>query len=234
MPDPSGVNLGFAFTLPPAEAVAYLESKGFQISDSWREVWNEEHSKVFTVARMAREDLLADTRRVIKTALAEGKTNKQSAAELEAMLRKAGWWGIETVTDPRGNKKEVLLGTPHRIRTILRTNINTAYSAGRYKRQRETMETRPLWQYSAVLDGATRLRHRELHGKVFRADDPIWDTIYPPNGFNCRCRVRALSERQVKARGIEVLSGGAAGGFTPDPGWDYNPGKHALWPGAEE
>ena len=138
--------------------------------------------------------------------------------------------GIETVTDSQGDKKEVLRGSPYRIRTILRTNINTAYSAGRYKRQTETIQARPWWQYSAVLDGATRLRHRELHGKVFRADDPIWDTIYPPNGFNCRCRVRALSERQVKARGVEVLSGEDAEGFVPDPGWDYNPANTLSGP----
>ena len=42
--------------------------------------------------------------------------------------------------------------------------------------------------------------------------------------------MRALSERQVKARGLEVLSGKAGlGGFVPDPGRAYNPGQHALW-----
>ena len=156
---------------------------------------------------MARFDLLADTRRIVDRTVAEGRTIERAAAEMEAELRKAGWWGRKTITDKQGNKRTVMLGSPHRIRTILRTNIAAAYSAGRYKRQRETIASRPYWQYIAVLDGATRLRHRELHGKVFRADDPVWDTIYPPNGFRCRCRVRSLSERQVRARGIETSSG---------------------------
>ena len=42
--------------------------------------------------------------------------------------------------------------------------------------------------------------------------------------------MRALSERQVKARSLEVLSGkGGLGGFVPDPGRAYNPGQDALW-----
>ena len=119
--------------------------------------------------------------------------------------------------------------TRARIRTILRTNINTAYSAGRYRRQRETVAARPYWQYTAVLDGSTRPSHRDLHGRIWRADDPIWDSIYPPNGFNCRCRVRALPERQVLSRGLDVLEGDAGlGGFTPDVGWNYAPGAHGL------
>ncbi|CAH8721330.1 hypothetical protein HTL2_006310 [Paenibacillus melissococcoides] len=43
-----------------------------------------------------------------------------------------------------------------------------------------------------------------MHGRVFRADDPIWNTWYPPNGFRCRCTVRTLSERQVRERGLKV------------------------------
>ena len=226
-PNPRSVRLDHVIGLPPAEAVEYFRRKGFEITDDWREVSAEAHAKAFTVSRMARFDLLADTRRIIDRPLAEGKTLKVAAAELESKFRQAGWWGGKTVTDAEGNKRTVLLGTPHRIRTILRTNIATAYSAGRYKRQRETMDARPWWQYIAILDGATRSAHRDLHGKVFRADDPVWDTIYPPNGFRCRCRVQSLSERQLRARGLETSSDAA--GFTPDPGWAYNPGKHALW-----
>ena len=227
MPDPHKVNLGYAMKLAPAEAVEYFRRKDFQITGDWRELQGAAHAKAFTVSRMARFDLLADTRRSVDRALAEGISIEKAAAELEAKLRQAGWWGKQTLTDDEGNKRSVLLGTPHRVRTILRTNLSTAYSAGRYKRQKETIAARPYWQYIAVLDGSTRSAHRALHGQVFRADDPVWNTIYPPNGFRCRCRVRSLSERQVKARGLEIA--GAAGGFVPDPGWDHNPGQHALW-----
>ena len=42
--------------------------------------------------------------------------------------------------------------------------------------------------------------------------------------------VRALTESEVHNRNLTVLEGtDAPGGFTPDEGWDYNPGE-AAWP----
>ena len=69
-----------------------------------------------------------------------------------------------------------------------------------------------------------------MDGVVYRADNPIWRRTSPPNGFNCSYQVRALTECEVQARGLRVLEGNdAPGGFTPDEGWDYNPGE-AAWP----
>ena len=84
--------------------------------------------------------------------------------------------------------------------------------------------------YVATIDGASRPSHAEMNGVVYRADNPIWGRIYTPNGFGCRCIIRALTEREVRARGLRVLEGtDAPFAFTPDEGWDYNPGE-AAWP----
>ncbi|WP_244161278.1 minor capsid protein [Pseudomonas anguilliseptica] len=58
----------------------------------------------------------------------------------------------------------------------------------------------------AILDGRTRPSHRALNGKVYRHDDPVWSAIYPPNGFNCRCRVTALSGSALTRKGLQVES----------------------------
>lgn len=42
-----------------------------------------------------------------------------------------------------------------------------------------------------------------LHGRIYRYDDPFWATFYPPNGFNCRCTVIALADRDLKRKGID-------------------------------
>lgn len=41
------------------------------------------------------------------------------------------------------------------------------------------------------------------------ADDPFWQSFYPPNGWRCRCRVRAVSGDNLKDRGqrVEVSDG---------------------------
>ena len=95
-------------------------------------------------------------------------------------------------------------------------------SAGRYRRHRETIADLPCWRYSSILDSKTKTSHAEMDGVVYSAHNPIWQTMYSQNGFNCRCSVRA--------RGLAVIEGeDAPGDFTPDEGWDYNPGK-AAWP----
>ena len=43
-----------------------------------------------------------------------------------------------------------------------------------------------------------------MDGFVFRHDDPIWATHYPPNGWNCRCRVRPLTPDQVRSWRLRV------------------------------
>jgi len=61
-------------------------------------------------------------------------------------------------------------------------------------------------KYVAVLDSKTRPEHAQLHGLVFRYDDPFWNSFYPPNGWRCRCRVNALSERNLKRKKIKPYS----------------------------
>lgn len=75
--------------------------------------------------------------------------------------------------------------------------------AGRYKRQ-QAASAFPCLMYVAVMDQRTRESHALLNGKVYRKDDPVWDVIYPPNGFNCRCRTRALTAGQIEREGRVV------------------------------
>lgn len=62
-------------------------------------------------------------------------------------------------------------------------------------------ELRPYWQYDAVNDSKTRPSHLAMDGRVFMADDPIWDTWFPPNGFKCRCTVKTLSSARWSSGG---------------------------------
>jgi SPP1 gp7 family putative phage head morphogenesis protein len=100
----------------------------------------------------------------------------------------------------------VQLGSVRRLETIYRTNLQTAYQAGRWQAFDDNSSDRPYLMYVAVMDDRTRPSHAEMNGQIFPADDPIWDTHYPPNGFNCRCRVRALSEKNIQDRGLAVQS----------------------------
>lgn len=41
-----------------------------------------------------------------------------------------------------------------------------------------------------------------MHGRVYAAADPVWDTMYPPLDFRCRCRVRPLSRAAGESRAL--------------------------------
>ncbi|EIK71667.1 virion morphogenesis protein [Pseudomonas synxantha BG33R] len=203
---PNPVDLKGIFGLEPEQAVAYLKSKGYAITWNWQDMLDQAHDQAFTVAKAMRLDLLSDIRGALETALQDGQTLKQFITALQPTLESQGWWGKQVIVDSQGEGELVQLGSPRRLKTIYQTNLQSAYMAGRKATMEETTDTHPYWMYVAILDGKTRPSHRALHGQVFRHDDPIWSAIFPPNGFNCRCRVVALTEAAVKRRGLKIVS----------------------------
>lgn len=199
MPDP--VNLAFAFNLPPAEALAYFRAKGYRVNpDGWAAVEATAHAKAFTVARVAAVDVLQDLRDAVSRALAEGTTFAEFQQTLIPQLKAKGWWGKDPQTGAQ-------LGSPHRLATIFRTNLQTSYMEGRWRGLMDHVDRRPWFQYVAILDSRTRPYHRLLNGKVFRYDDPFWTTHRPPISWNCRCRIRALADRDLARQNLTPESG---------------------------
>lgn len=196
---PQTVDLSYALTLPPAEAIAYFQSKGYAISWDWFDTLAQANDAAFTVAKVTQLDILQDIRAELTKALTEGLTFEQFKKNLEPTLRSKGWWGQQTLTNPKtGNPQTVQLGSPWRLRTIYRTNMQTSLMRGRVSGLLENVEDRPWWQYVAVLDQRTRPTHRALDGKIFRYDDPFWKSFSPPLGFSCRCRLRARSDADLR------------------------------------
>jgi SPP1 gp7 family putative phage head morphogenesis protein len=228
-----------AFKLAPADAVKYFESKGYKITGSYDEMDARAHATAFTVAGVAKMDILQDMKGLLDKTLKEGMTQKEFADTITPALIKKGWWGSKKIETPEGDIVQQM-GSPWRLKTIYQTNILTAYSVGRYKRQIENAESAPFWRYMAVMDGSTRPAHQKLHNLVFRYDDPFWNVFYPPNGYNCRCSVQALTESALERKKLDVSQsdGNLSGsGFidpktntlvTPSEGWDHNPGQTAY------
>ncbi|HIE3655319.1 TPA: phage minor head protein [Yersinia enterocolitica] len=224
MPQP--VDLGYAATLEPKLAVDYFRSKGYVISWNWQETKAATHAQAFTVAKAVRMDVLTSIQSEVDRAASEGTTEREFIKTLTPRLQAQGWWGKQMIVDSAGGIEEVQLGSPARLATIYRTNLATSYQAGRYQQQLGSTETHPYWQYIAIMDGNTRKSHAAMHGRVFRFDDPIWDTLYPPNDWGCRCRVRALTAEQVKRMGLTVESSvGAITTQTVESGVDKRTGE---------
>lgn len=226
MPTPTEADLRAIFGMQPAAAIEYLERKGFAITWNWHDVDAATHARAFTVARAARLDVLQDIRDALTENLQKGQTLQDFQRNLQPTLEAKGWWGRQIIVAPDGGAEVAQLGSPRRLATIYQTNAQSAYMAGRYAAAYEARETHPYWMYVAVMDSVTRPSHAALHGKVYRWDDPIWQHIMPPNGYNCRCRMVALSAEAVKRRGLTVESSqGKTHQVTVETGVDKRTGE---------
>jgi len=198
------IDLMYAIGLKPEKAIEYFKSKGFAFSWNWEEVWQEANGRAFTVAKVMKMDILQDIRDGIDAALDQGITYREFAKALTPKLKAKGWWGKEEqVNETTGEISTVQLGSPYRLRTIFDQNLQVSYNVGRYRTQLENVGDRPFLQYVSVLDKRTRPAHAALNGRVLRHDDPFWSSFYPPNGWRCRCRVRALDVDDMTARGLQ-------------------------------
>lgn len=251
------IDLGYAATLAPKEAIAYFRAKGQHIGWNWYDTAVDVHARSFTVVKATRVDVLTTIQTEVERAISQGVSRQEFIDTLSPRLKKLGWWGKQVIVDSAGNAETVQLGSPRRLALIYNVNTRVAYNVGRYAHLMNSTDTHPFWQYVAVMDSRTRPSHAALNGLVFRYDDPFWKTHYPPNGWNCRCRVRALSQERMNALGLQATQGDkylttkkvqaavdkatgemiemdvttfadGARVMTPDAGWSYNPGSAAF------
>ena len=198
--------------MEPTEAIEFLRQKKMLAGKVFiKDLQDSALARATTIARLSSLEMTKDIYQSLETAMREGKGFNQWKKELLGEFERKGWVFGKDKSISRGKDGSLLadpktgeyFGTPRRLNTIYRVNMQSAYSAARYQRMRDNVDNRPYWQYSAVGDERTRPAHLALSGKIYRYDDPFWTTFYPPNGFNCRCSVIALAERDLKRRGMD-------------------------------
>ena len=197
-------DLGFAFGLEPEAAVKYFEGLGYHIPPDWDVKWNEAQAKARAVAGIHRQDIVGEFHAAMYEAAKSGKSFEAWRDEVQGRLKAHDWHLLKDGDIVDGDTGEVLGRgiTKHRMETIFRTQMQSAYMAGHWQAFEEGRDDAPWLQYSAILDSRTRQSHAAAHGAVYHIDDPFWDYFYPPNGFNCRCTVRALSDSDLKRRNL--------------------------------
>ncbi|KIX14972.1 phage minor head protein [Dethiosulfatarculus sandiegensis] len=216
-----------AATKSPKAALEFWKGKAPVSKAEFEALSDAARARAFAVSGLARRSQVETIHTALHQALEKGETLAQFKKRLRPLMERKGWTGKKA----------------WRIENIYRTNMQSAYQAGRFAQMKATAKRRPYWRYVAVKDSRTRPTHSALNGKVFPHDHGFWDTWYPPNGFQCRCTVQTLSKRQVEAKDIQVesrvprlvepidpVSGNRlpARPLAPDPGWAGNVGRDWL------
>lgn len=190
----------------PKEALDWLKAKKLSPGFDYRDIWRNEHSLGFTVAKMTQLDLLSDVQSLVEEALADGQSFAQFREVLKPMLVKRGWWGQQMMDDPlTGESRVVQLGSDRRIRTIYETNMRTARSAGQWERIERTRRAMPYLLYTLGPSREHRAEHPQWADLCLPVDDPFWQTHIGPNGWGCKCGVRQVSKyeyEQMQTKGV--------------------------------
>ncbi|MCW4589354.1 phage minor head protein [Gluconacetobacter entanii] len=220
-----------AAKLPPRDALAFLRQKVPVPAATWTDLWQEAHSVSFAVAGATSKAMAQDFRNAVIRTKEAGGTRREFQKEFDAIVKRYGWEHT---------------GTPGwRASIIYDTNITTAYAAGRYRRMTtpESLALYPYWRYRHHTCQHPRPQHLAWDGMILRADDPFWNTHYPPNGWRCHCTVEVVSQRMLDRNGWQVSASPVIETrpwrnphtgeilHVPvgiDPGFAYNPGKAWL------
>ncbi len=197
------------FHMDKTQLIEYFNKKGYAITSNWDDLWQQAHAHAKTIAGETKVTILEEVFNGIEKGLKKNHNRRLIAQDIAETLAKKGWYynhrGDSLFKQPALQaQEEAIKGNVNRLKLIVRQNAQSAYMSSAYKRYMDNVDDRPYWQYLAIMDGSTRHSHAQLHNKVFMYDNPIWDRIFPPNGFNCRCRVSTLSKRDMERNGLEV------------------------------
>lgn len=210
------------------EQIKFFRDKLNLPTERWDDIWQSAHDKAFVVAGVQKADLLNDLRVAVGKGV-EGNSIGEFRKDFGAAVRKSGWTGWAG----EGTKA----GEAWRTRVIYQTNIATSHAAGRWQQLNDPdlKAARPFWRYIHE-DGVAH--PRPIHqawgdsGLTLPNDAPFWKTHFPPNGWFCHCRVKAVrgpskDDATQPPEGWDSIDPKTGAPLGIDKGWAYAPGASA-------
>lgn len=143
-------------------------------------------TKGFWIAGIENDELLKAIQKSLSDALAAGETWQEWKARADQIFEQFKAQPME----------------PHRLQTVFRTNLYSAYSSAQLDQIASMPDRFPLWRYVAILDSVTRPSHAALNGMVFNEGEGP----YPPIDYNCRCSAQHLHLYQVDSENLKPSS----------------------------
>lgn len=238
-------NLGYSIFLDPKDTVRAWEMRGaLQPTVKWSEMMHEQHAVAFTVAKIAKLDLLRQIQTSLDTVIREGGTFEGWKANILPNLQSAGWWGTVANKDLTGTDQPITVNE-RRLRTIYDTNVRMSLASGHWTRIQAQKDVFPYLRYLPSTSEHKRPLHMAWYGTLLPVDHPWWQTHFPPNGWFCKCHFEQVSERKMAKKGWSItpvgdIATGPAQQFIPasgnpisvpagiDPGFGFNPGTAHL------
>ena len=173
-------------SLPFKEQIEFFRRKANVPTNSYVDIYNNEHDYAFVVAGANRNALLNDFRIAIDKAISQGTTLDEFRKDFAEIVERHGWSYNGSFS--------------WRTRIIYETNLNSSYQAGRYQQLRDAKFPYMEYLHSDYVEHPREL-HQSWDHLVLDFNDPWWNTHFPPNGYGCQCRVRGRTKGDLKRMG---------------------------------
>lgn len=179
--------------VPHTEASEFIRSKPPVARAVFDQLVPELKARAFTVSGIESANVLQHLRDRIADLPLGGnweEIKRSLAAEISPWLARSAGEGQEAMGDG-------LQAAERRAEMLLRWHGFQAYSAAQYEVMARQTDVFPYWRYESSEDGRVRPSHSALNGKILPANDPFWETHFPPWEYGCRCRIVPMTEEDV-------------------------------------
>ncbi|HKV94893.1 MAG TPA: phage minor head protein [Candidatus Angelobacter sp.] len=203
---PTFDELGFE-SVPPTQAIQRVLNLIGMSRNAFDGLAQRYKMQAFTVAGISDVRLIEQIKNALADVMQAGGTEKDFQAAVNALTDAAG----------------VARLAKTQIDTVFQTAVQTAYQNGRFEQMTDpaVVAALPYWMYRTAGDDRVRPAHAALDGFCAKYNDVVWNRLYPPCGYNCRCTVTAEGPGDVGADadtpGLSRIPLAAAS--VPDPGF---------------
>ena len=181
---------GDDFNTPFEEAIEFLKSKIPMTKTEWNELEKKLRFRAFTVGALSEADAIEK----VKQALIDNLEKREPFYK--------AWEKFKDIAKSDGKDYFARY-----FETVYRTNIQSAYNAGRLMQYKNN--TPPAWELlfmedSRMSDICTNLMN-EVGRQAIKSDDAFWSTVgFPPYHFNCRTTFRAVYPDELQTGEIKI------------------------------
>ena len=220
------------------------DAGGFSLEDKIRDrILNRLRNKGFDVEKDIDPDLFAHTFNGLEMAVSKGFGKPEFGTpdyDFRQQLRhgNAVFAAFKThrqqnemhalLTDDQGNLKSFDQFRKDTAKIIqdynvnwLRTEYDTAVRCARFatdfRGYQANKDLYPNLKWLPSMSVHPREAHKDFYDKVWSVDDLFWQTNYPGNLWNCKCRVTSTTEPVTNNKDVPKVK--------PAPGLDENPGS---------
>ena len=166
------------------EAVAWWRARVPVTDEEFQQLTEDLQPLAFRVSAATEADMVTQVYQAIDSAIANGDSFETFK---------------ENITDQLG---ESWADDAPSLETTFRTNVMSAYSAGRYEiaSDPDVRETHPMSRYDVIEDDRTCDICAPLDGVIRPAEE--WTGKIPPLHYNCRCILTPLTDDDAQKEGM--------------------------------